>query len=56
MTFQEFIHMGGHGFYVWSSYGIALVIFVGLYLSTRLKNKKLVEQLQRRYRQEQREQ
>ena len=26
MTFNEFIDMGGYGYYVWSSYGIALVI------------------------------
>lgn len=24
----EFFHMGGYGFYVWSSYGLALVVLV----------------------------
>jgi heme exporter protein D len=28
MTLQEFLAMGGYGFYVWTSYGIALVVLV----------------------------
>jgi len=26
MSFSEFINMGGYAFYVWSSYGLTLVI------------------------------
>ena len=28
MSFSEFIDMGGYAFYVWSSYGITLIILV----------------------------
>ena len=28
---REFLHMGGYAFYVWSSYGIALVVLVELH-------------------------
>lgn len=52
MSFQEFIHMGGYGFYIWTSYAAATVIFIGLYVSVKMQNKKLVKQLARRYRQQ----
>ena len=28
MTFAEFIHMGGYGFYVWSAYGVVALLLV----------------------------
>jgi heme exporter protein D len=28
MTVQEFFAMGGYGFYVWTSYGLTLVVLV----------------------------
>jgi len=55
MSLTEFINMGGHGFYVWTSYGIGLFLFVMLYVSTRLRNKSLIKQLKRINRQQQRE-
>ena len=27
-NFSHFIHMGGYGFYVWSSYGLALLVLL----------------------------
>jgi heme exporter protein D len=27
-SFEEFIHMGGYGLYVWGSYGAALLLMV----------------------------
>jgi len=51
MSFQEFIDMGGHGFYVWSSYLIALAVFAGLFISMKLQHKNLLKQLRRRHRQ-----
>ncbi len=27
-SFNEFIHMGGYGFYVWSSYGLTVVVLL----------------------------
>ena len=29
MSPSEFFHMGGYAVYVWSSYGLALVLMVG---------------------------
>ena len=52
MSFQEFIDMGGYGFYIWTSYAIATVVFVGLYVSVKMQRTKLIKQLRRRYRQE----
>ena len=28
MNLNEFFHMGGYAFYVWSSYGIALIVLL----------------------------
>jgi heme exporter protein CcmD len=28
MTLHEFFYMNGKGFYIWSSYGMALLVFV----------------------------
>jgi heme exporter protein D len=28
MSFKEFIDMGGYGFYVWTSYGICLLVLM----------------------------
>lgn len=56
MTFSEFIDMGGYGFYVWSCYGSAAVVFVALFLNVKLQKKRIIKQLQRRYRQDARKQ
>jgi heme exporter protein D len=45
---KEFFHMGGYGFYVWSSYGIALLVLVANVLSPILLKKKLLSELARR--------
>jgi len=52
MSFQEFIHMGGYGFYIWTSYFAATVVFVGLFLTVKRQRDKLIKQLRRRYRQQ----
>ena len=44
MNWSEFLHMGGYGFYVWSSYGLALlVLLLNLYLP--LRRRKTVRHL-----------
>ena len=45
---KEFFHMGGYGFYVWTSYGIALLVLVANVLSPILLKKKLLSELARR--------
>ena len=50
MTLTEFLYMDGHGFYVWMSYGLGLVTFVGLFLSTHLTTKRINQRLTRQFR------
>jgi heme exporter protein D len=44
MTLQEFIHMGGYGFYVWTSYGITLVVLVANILIPIIQRKQFLRQ------------
>lgn len=50
MTLAEFFYMDGHGFYVWMSYGLGLITFVALFLSTHLTTKRIKQQLTRQFR------
>jgi heme exporter protein D len=44
MNLNEFFHMGGYAFYVWSSYGIALVVLlVNAILPLRQRKKLLAD-------------
>lgn len=53
-SFAAFIHMGGHGFYVWLAYAVALLVVVGLLLIPGMQKKRFVrayrQNLQRRQR------
>ncbi len=51
---NEFFHMGGYGFYVWTSYGIALVVLLANVLSPILLKRKILSQLARREKRAQR--
>jgi len=51
---QEFFHMGGYGFYVWSAYGVALVVLVANVLVPMLRARDLRARLSRQARMEQR--
>ena len=44
MNLNEFLHMGGYAFYVWTSYGIALLILlVNVVLPLRQRRKLLTD-------------
>jgi heme exporter protein D len=44
MSFSEFLDMGGYAFYVWSSYGIALIVLVANVIGPlRLRRKLLTD-------------
>ncbi|HEX5636313.1 MAG TPA: heme exporter protein CcmD [Gammaproteobacteria bacterium] len=47
--------MGGYALYVWSSYGLALVLLVWLFAKPLLDKKQLLKHLQSRYRQQDRQ-
>lgn len=51
---QEFLHMGGYGFYIWSCYAATAIVFIGLFAMVKSQRSRLVKQLQRQYRQEKR--
>jgi heme exporter protein D len=44
-TWGDFIAMGGHGFYVWLSYGLSVAVVLGNVLATRSSRRRyMVEQ------------
>lgn len=52
-SFSEFLHMGGHGLFVWLSYGIAGLIIVQNFISPVLTRKKVIKDIERQMRREQ---
>ncbi len=53
MNIHEFIDMGGYGFYIWTSYLITAVVFIGLFISLKMQKNRLIKQLRRRNRHQQ---
>ncbi len=51
-SLAAFIHMDGHGFYVWLAYAVALIVVLGLLLVPGMQKKRFVrnyrQSLQRR--------
>ncbi|MDA1073834.1 MAG: heme exporter protein CcmD [Proteobacteria bacterium] len=45
MSFAEFVHMGGHGLYVWLAYGSTIAVVVALWLSTRASGQRVRKEL-----------
>ena len=54
-SWQEFFHMGGYAFYVWSSYGLSLAVLAGVLLAFWLRHRRLQQELARRVRRQQRQ-
>ena len=51
-SLSEFLAMGGHGFYVWLSYAIALVVIVINIVGPVMQKKKVIADVKRRLRRE----
>jgi len=51
-SFSEFITMGGHGFYVWLSYGVSATLLGLLVLFSINKNKSIIKQIHQRQQRE----
>jgi len=47
MSLNEFFHMGGYGFYVWTSYGIALVILLANMIAPLRQRRKILNDIAR---------
>jgi heme exporter protein D len=44
MSLNEFVHMGGYAFYVWTSYGLALIVLLAnIVLPARQRRKLLTD-------------
>jgi heme exporter protein D len=52
MTMGEFFHMGGYAFYVWTSYGLALIVLLVNVVAPLRQRRKLLADLGRRERRE----
>jgi len=55
MSVSEFFHMGGYAFYVWSSYGLALVVLGWVMISPVFSKKAIIKELKIKYRQQERQ-
>lgn len=51
MSLTEFLHMGGYAFYVWTSYGLALLVLImNLWIPIRRRRKLIADFSRRRHR------
>jgi heme exporter protein D len=50
MNLNEFLHMGGYGFYVWTSYGISLLVLMLNIIAPLNQRKKLLADIARKLR------
>jgi heme exporter protein D len=47
MNLNEFFHMGGYGFYVWTSYGITLIILLANIIAPLRQRRKILNDIAR---------
>lgn len=45
MSFDEFLHMGGYAFYVWTSYGLTTAVLLYFIIAPIFERKQLLRQL-----------
>ncbi len=55
MSASEFFHMGGYAVYVWSSYGLTLVLLGWIFISPIFGRKNIIKELKIKYRQQARQ-
>ncbi|ELA09515.1 cytochrome c biogenesis protein, CcmD [Moraxella macacae 0408225] len=44
-SFTEFLSMGGHGVYVWASYGISFACLLGVIVYSRSQRQNMLKQI-----------
>ncbi len=44
-SWENFLHMGGYGLYVWGSYGVTLVVIVAEIVALVLRRRGVIERL-----------
>ena len=50
---NEFFHMGGYAFFVWTSYGLASIVLIANIILPMQRKKEIMNNLKRRLRREQ---
>lgn len=50
---NEFFHMGGYAFFVWTSYGLAALVLIANIILPMQRKKEIMNNLKRRLRREQ---
>ena len=48
-TFEAFLEMGGHGFYIWLCYAIVSIALIGYYFISAKSTAKVKQELKRFY-------
>lgn len=52
-SFDDFIAMGGYGFYVWGAYGISVISLFVLFINPILQRRQVLKTLARNLRRQQ---
>ena len=47
MSWAEFFNMGGYAFYVWTSFGLALIVLTGNVMWAFNRKRRVIRQLKR---------
>jgi len=47
MNWSEFFHMGGYAFFVWTSYGLTLIVVIANIVSPIMQRKKVILRIKR---------
>jgi len=53
MNWSEFFHMGGYAFFVWTSYGLTLIVIVANIVAPIMQRKKVISRIKRAIKREQ---
>lgn len=53
MNWSEFFNMGGYAFYVWTSYGLMLLLLVANIVSPIVQRRKIISRIKRAIKREQ---
>jgi len=46
-SFGEFLRMGGYAFYVWTAYGIVVIVLIGNLVAASRRRRRLLKELER---------
>lgn len=45
MNWEDFWHMGGYGFYVWTSWSLTATVMLALVIAAKYRKRKLIKTL-----------